>query len=70
MNADGRLLTLDEWADLPITEDDATAEKAEFLAAQARAEAKGNRALDLLNACIPNPAEVMAWANDYGRTRQ
>jgi hypothetical protein len=30
-----------------------------------RAERKGNKARELLNSCIPDPALVTAWAKDY-----
>ncbi len=34
-----------------------------------RAERKGNKARELLNSCLPNPAFVRAWAKDYEVTK-
>lgn len=31
----------------------------------ARASAKGNRARELINSCIPDSAGIREWANDY-----
>ena len=30
-----------------------------------RAERKGNRARELINACIPDPALIRQWSKDY-----
>lgn len=60
-----RPLTLAEVAALPITKADEAAESKE---ACARAQAKGNRAMELLAAaeCNPDPALVAEWAKDFG----
>jgi hypothetical protein len=63
-------LTLAEVAALPITKADLAHDAAAFEEACERAEAKGNRAQDLLASaeCNPDPALVTAWAKDFGGT--
>jgi hypothetical protein len=63
-----KALTLAELAALPVTKANLAHEAAEFAAACRRAEAKGNRAQELLASaeCNPDPALVGAWLKDYG----
>lgn len=68
--AAGRPLRLAEVAALPVTKADISHEAEEFREACARAEAKGNRARELLHSpeCNPDPALVRAMARDFEGT--
>jgi hypothetical protein len=65
-----KALTLAELAALPVTKADLAHEAKEFAEACARAEAKGDRAQELLTSaeCDPyqNPALALASSEDYG----
>jgi hypothetical protein len=57
------------FACLPVTKADIASETKDFKLACERAEQKGDKAIQLLNECLPNPALVEQWAKDYGVTR-
>lgn len=61
-----KALTLAELAALPVTKADLAHEAKEFAEACARAEAKGDRAQELLTSAECNPALALAWSKDYG----
>lgn len=58
-------LSLAEVAALPVSKADLAHEAAEARESAARAYAKGDKARELLNSCLPNPAFVRAWAKDF-----
>jgi hypothetical protein len=54
-----------QFASLPVSKAELAHEAEEFREAVKRANTKGNKALELLNSCLPDPALVTAWAKDY-----
>ena len=67
-----RAYRLAELEELPLTKADLAAERADFIEARARAELKGDRALELLRSpeCDPwaNPVLIalrQAWVRDF-----
>ena len=59
-------LSFAEVSALPIIKTDLAFDKAERAAVRRRAEAKGDKAHELLNSCNFDPALVREWVNDYG----
>lgn len=54
-----------EFCAQPITKADLARDAADFKEACERAEKKGDRARELIDQCIPDPARVLSAASDF-----